>query len=993
MVNFMRVLCLSVLAIVLAATAMAQAPGNLRGIVTDPSGAAVPKASVTVTGPNGLVKVVETGNNGGYTIQGLPPGMYIIRISAPGFNLGESSSLELGSGRLLTADIKLSVANEKQEVTVTDQVQVELDPSKNAGATVLTGQDLEMLSDDPDDLQSDLQALAGPSAGPNGGQIFVDGFSNGQLPPKNSIREIRVNSNPFAAEFDRIGFGRVEILTKPGTDKLRGSMFYQADTAKLDARNPYSTSKPSFLTQQFQGNLSGAINKKSSFFFDFNRRNQDDQALIKATIPEPSVDSSLGIPAAGLNCDPITKACNYNQFVGTPTTRTSLSPRLDYQLGSSNTLQARYTWTRAHSDNTGVGGFSLASQGITNETTTQSAQLTETWVVNTTTINESRFQYTKTNNVQDSLSKSPTILVSGSFTGGAATQGPQFTNTNSYEFQNYTSMTRGAHFIKGGMRVRGTLEGDKNDNNFNGIFSFRTLADYLNTLNGTPSWFQYRVATGTALSSVQQVDIAPFIQDDWKVKPSITVSLGLRYEWQTNISDKGNVAPRVGLAWGIGGGQGRLRQPKTVIRAGFGIFYDRFGLGQVLNAERLNGVVQQSYVLSAPAITPYFGFTNIPSTAALASQASPQSIYRIDPNVVAPRILQSAIGIDRQLPKNITLSLNYTNSRGVHQLRTRNINAPLNGVFPAGLNHNPLDQYESSGLMKQSQITANVNARLNAKYTMFGFYNYGRASSNTDGVGTFPVNSYDLSTEWSRAQYDVRHRFLIGGNLAAPMGVRLNPFVMFNSAAPFNITSGSDLNGDSIANDRPSLATAEDISASDCLSKLTTVPCVVNTSYGPLNIKPQAGENPIPRNFGVGFGSFNVNMRVSRAWGFGEPAGGSTNAQAQPGGGPGGPGGGFGGPRGPGGGGGGGGGGRGQGGPFGGGASTNRRYNMTLSVEFRNLLNSVNPGTPVGIASSPTFGQSQGVAGGFGGGGGGGFGGGGSQSANRRLELQLRFNF
>jgi hypothetical protein len=215
-----RPLWMCTLALLMAVALFAQAPASIRGAVTDPSGAGVPGASVTVTGPGGLVRVVQTGNSGAYSLSGLPPGTYTLRIAASGFALFENTQIELTAARALTLDAKLTLATEIQQVTVADTTQVELDPSKNAAAVVLTGQDLDMLSDDPDDLQNDLTALAGPAAGPNGGQVFVDGFSNGQLPPKDSIREIRVNSNPFSAEFDHIGFGRVEILTKPGPQSV-----------------------------------------------------------------------------------------------------------------------------------------------------------------------------------------------------------------------------------------------------------------------------------------------------------------------------------------------------------------------------------------------------------------------------------------------------------------------------------------------------------------------------------------------------------------------------------------------------------------------------------------------------------------------------------------------------------------------------------------------------------------------------------------------------
>ena len=961
----------------LGSSLFAQAPATLRGVVTDPSGASVPGATITLSGPHSFVKVAQSDSTGTYAAAGLPPGNYTVRIGASGFALFEKANLDLAAARSATLDVKLALASDKQEVTVADVQRVELDPSKNAGALVLSGRDLDMLSDDPDDLQSDLQALAGPSAGPNGGQIFVDGFSNGQLPPKESIREIRINSNPFSAEFDRIGFGRIEILTKPGTDKLRGSLFFQSDSSALDTRNPFATVKPSFLSKQFQGNISGALSKKASVFFDANYRGQDEEALVRATI----------LDATG---NPVAFVAN----VPTPATRQSYSPRLDYQLTPAITLQGRYTFTRLTQEDNGVGQFNLASQAINLSNTNQSAQLTETWIVNPRAINETRFQYTRTNQSQLAAGAGaqcggaagllPTISVAGAFTGNAPSASADCNLQNSYELQNYTSLTRGAHFIKAGIRVRGLLETDRSNANFNGTFNFGSLAAYQNTLRGAALQAnQFIITAGNPLINVNQVDIGPFIQDDWRVRPSVTLSLGLRYEAQNNIGDKANIAPRVGIAWGIGGGQGRLRQPKLVLRGGFGMFYDRFNLNQTLTANRLNGITEQKYVIQSP----QFFLNNIPALSQLVT-SQPSTTYRVDPGLVAPRMIQSSIGADRQLPHNITLSVNYNFTRGIHQLNTVNINAPLpgtyifgtsgSGVYPLG-SANPVDQFQSNGVFKQNQLITNLNARINANYTLFGFYAYGHASSNTDGVGTFPASAFDNSTEFSRAGFDIRHRFLIGGNIAGPWKVRLAPMMIYSSAAPFNITAGQDLNGDGQLTDRPAFA-----------SGFSNPAYVVQTPYGPLDTRPDLAKQPetmIPRNFGDGFGSFNINLRVSRSWGFGEASGGPSPVP-----GAGGPrgGGGFGGGGGPRGGGGPGGGPGGPGGLFGG-ATTNRRYNLTLSVEARNLLNAVNPGAPVGIVSSPQFGLAQGVAGGFGPGGGGG--GGAAQTANRRLELQLRFNF
>ena len=230
--------------VTLCSIAGAQPNAILHGVVTDPSDAAIPGATVIVTGADGAVKTATTDQLGRYNLPGLAPGTYTVRIGAAGFTLFEKPGLAVSPGQNIALDAKLTVTLEKKVVTVNSedrQTQLNTDPANNVGALVLRGADLEALSDDPDDLASDLQALAGPAAGPNGGQIFIDGFSGGRLPPKESIREIRINSNPFAAEYDRLGFGRIEIFTKPGTDKFRGQAFLNFGDRIFNSRNPFST--------------------------------------------------------------------------------------------------------------------------------------------------------------------------------------------------------------------------------------------------------------------------------------------------------------------------------------------------------------------------------------------------------------------------------------------------------------------------------------------------------------------------------------------------------------------------------------------------------------------------------------------------------------------------------------------------------------------------------------------------------------------------------
>jgi hypothetical protein len=202
-----------------APAAPAQTTGGLRGQVADPTGAVIPGATVVVLSTSGKVAGKATSDNGGvYSIQDLAPGTYSVTVVAPGFAAYRTPGIVVAAGQMKNLNPALQIQVEQQEVQVqAENTTISTSPDENANAVVIKGADLDALSDDPDELQNELQALAGPAAGPNGGEIYIDGFTGGQLPPKSSIREIRVNQNPFSAEYDRLGYGRIEIFTKPGT--------------------------------------------------------------------------------------------------------------------------------------------------------------------------------------------------------------------------------------------------------------------------------------------------------------------------------------------------------------------------------------------------------------------------------------------------------------------------------------------------------------------------------------------------------------------------------------------------------------------------------------------------------------------------------------------------------------------------------------------------------------------------------------------------------
>ena len=938
--------------------AWGQATGGVRGQVTDPSGAVVPNAEVSATGSAGQASTTRTDAHGAYQISGLAPGVYTLTAAARGFANFTQLGLTVTAGEAQKFDIPLDIQVEQQKVDVqSESSQVEVSPSNNASAIVLKGADLDALPDDPDELSQDLQALAGPSAGPNGGQIYIDGFTGGQLPPKSSIREIRINQNPFSAEYDKLGYGRIEIFTKPGTEKLHGQVSVEGNSSALNARNPFVSQTPSYYSTIYQGNIGGPINKKSSFFFDFQRRNINEVAIVNAVV---------------LGSDPDLTPTPFNQSVPNPRTRTNVGTRFDYQISKNNTLTGRYQFYKDGQDNAGISGFTLPSAGYDSSSTEHTVQISDSQVIGTKAVNDLRFQYNRDNEHQTPLNSGPSIDVIGAFNGGGNGGGTDNDHTDRYELQNYTSLALGTHFLKFGGRLRATHEEDRSSAGFNGGFTFPSIEAYQAAqlaLQGgdetAPGASQFSL-TASALGGIPNVsatvvDAGLYVQDEWRVRPNITLSYGLRFETQNAIHDHADFAPRVAIAWGIGGGG--KSAPKTVLRAGYGLFYDRFSEGNVLNANRLNGITQQQYIVSATEDAPIDFYPNVPAPDDLPPATVP-TVYRISPRLHSPYVLQSAVSLERQLTKIANVSVSYLNTRGLHQFLDINVNAPLPGTpYSDGPRPDPsagnIYQYSSGGIFKQNQLIANFNVRAGTKLTLFGFYSLNYVNSDTSGG--FPTNQYNVSGDYGRASYDVRSRLFLGGTTGLPYGFRLSPFMVFDSGSPYNVTVGQDLNGDSLFNDRPALAVNP---TGVCVSPTAACHYAVPT-------EPYA---PIPINYLSGPKHVTLNLRLAKTFGFGPEKKQAAGAQ---GGGPGGGPGAFGqfGGR----------GGGGRGGPGGGfgGAASNRRYSLTLSINARNVFNHTNLGTPVGNLSSPLFGQSNGLAGGpFS-----------SSASNRRVELQAMFSF
>ncbi|HEY0760144.1 MAG TPA: carboxypeptidase regulatory-like domain-containing protein [Acidisarcina sp.] len=988
--------------------------GNLHGTVADPTGAVIPQASITVTSASGKVTNAVSGGDGTYEVLGLPPGSYIVHVVETGFAGFTSAPITLAAGQSKRVDVSLAIQMEQQRVVVTDDTPtVSIDAGNNASSLVIKGKDLDALSDDPDELSSELTALAGPSAGPNGGQIYIDGFTGGELPPKSAIREIRVNQNPFSAEYDRLGYGRIEILTKPGTDKLHGQAFIQGNANFFNSKNPFACTQanrlgetcniPDYHSLQYDANLSDAIGKNASFFFNFDRRQvQDDNIVNAITFGGTDCSNPTGpapTPGATYSFSPCSVA------VQAPSFRMNISPRVDLQFGANSTVTIRYQYESTSNTNAGIGQFNLAGRAYNGNSHENTLEFGETQVLSPRVINETHARFQREVFNQTPVSTAPGISVSGAFyTGGNPTQQSNDTQTR-WELQNYTSLALTNHNIKFGGRLRVTQEASVSNANFNGSFSFGArpcpasgcptageteisgLQAFQITQQGLAAGesgaqiraagggaSQYTVNSGNPSASANLVDLGLYVQDDWKVRPNFSLSTGLRWETQNYINDQSDFAPRLGFAYGIGGGG--KGTPKTVLRGGYGIFYDRFALGQILQAQRQSGSATTGIVQTIVNNPDSYPNPAAPGTGGSAVS----SIYQIYPKLHSPYTMQFGIGVDRQLTRSATLSVTYLNSRGVHQLLTRDANAPLPGTYDPqnpgaavrpNLNAGNIYQYYSEGIFKQNQLIVNFNVRAGSRLTLFGFYQLGQADSDTSGVGSFAAHPYDISEDYGRATFNARNRLFIGGTVTTKYNFRLSPFLVTASGSPYNITTSEDLNGDGIFNDRPAFA-------GTCTPNAVTESC--------FNPNPAPSASEIPVNFANGPSQFTLNLRASKTIGIGPKLehaenAGQNGAGGPPSGGPlsggmggpgrGGPGGGRGGP-----------GGGGPGGPAGG--TSDRRYNLTFNVQARNIFNNVNYATPSGQLDSPLFGKSNALGGAFGGV---------ATSANRRIDLQMVFSF
>ncbi|HEV8482696.1 MAG TPA: carboxypeptidase regulatory-like domain-containing protein [Blastocatellia bacterium] len=914
---------------------------ELRGTVKDQQGDLVVNALITLDDHQGHTYSSQTDEHGNFRFASIVPGSYRMEVAAEGF-AKHTQQVDLTSRRIVPINVTLQVVISERLEVQPEAPRISTEPDENLSAITLSGTELEALPDDPNQLLRLLREMAGVSGG-QAASVYVDGFRESRLPPKASIQTIRIDSNPFAAEFSEPGHSRIEVTTKPGSNQVHGEFRLNFNDESLNARNSFAPSRDALQLRNYSGYLSGPIiHHRLDFTTYLGRWEQDGNEVVNATILDPRTLSPH----------------RFAKTVLTPARITTLSVTTKYLVGKNHNLVLGYSHTLDEALNQGLqSGFDLPERAFNRSARSDSIRMSLISVANKRMVNEFRMELSRYSYRGRSIVSSPATLVLDAFNGGG-NQGSLFleNSNDSLRFAENLTYKANSHTFKIGARVDALRLANIDRSNFGGTFTFGTdferdergnllfgtngkpliisaLENYRRTLLGLPGYRPslFSIVRGDPFIALSQWEIGWFVQDDWRLSPRLTISYGLRHEFQTHLDDRINFAPRVGFAWSPA--------QKSVIRAGAGLFYSGVESGITLESTRLDGRHQQQLVIQRPTF-----FSDLPPDSGLALTG--KSTIRIkDPALEAPSLFIANVTYERQLAWRMFGSVGYTWQRGRHLLRTRNIGVVTRQ--PSDIDQfpdiGPILQFESTGRSTRHQLRLTARENVGRTLSVFANYTLSSTRSDTEGALSAPADSNDLSTEFGRANNDQRHRFFIGASVSPFWGLQVSPFVSVASGGPFNIRTGRDSNGDTLFTDRPAFASPGQ-------------PNAVLTPFGLFNPDPGIGDIIIPRNFGAGPGQVNVSLNLAKTLKVGAgrpiPSGGAQSAGSHQ---------------------------QGASGLIGGSPRSQvgepRVYSLTFSANIENLINHTNFAGFNGVLRSPFFGKANRALG------------------ARRIDVGLRFAF
>ena len=760
-------LLVSALVLFVAAPAFAQNTGNktqLRLVVVDQTGAGIPAATVTVKPATGEPVVFVADDHGVASSPNLVPGVVTVQVEFPGF-VPFASPLTLKRGAM-NETVTLEIEGFKAEVEVTQASAPE--GSKSTSTTALSQEEIDALPDDPEELADALSALAGPG----GATFFMNGFSGGRLPNRDQIRSIRIRQNNYAADNHDAGRSQIDIVTRPNANwGGNGSVTLGGDA--FNARQPQQSIETPSQERNVQFGLRGPIVAgKTSFSF-------------------------TGSGNTRFNSNPIIAinetGTRINDAVRSTNDQAGFQFGLEHSLNQNNGLIFNLQRSTTEGLNQGVGGFNLPERASTRESDSTQFRARLQSVVGTKYLNEARLQVTTTGNEATSLSRASTIVVQDAFTrGGAGIESNS--STRRLELADNFDFTVGKHQMRVGALVEGAFYSNFDERNAAGTWTYRTIEDFA---AGRPAQFSQRL--GTVDTEFTQYQAGFYWSDEFRLHRDVTIGIGVRNELQSRIDDKLNLMPRAGFTWAPFGSQ------TSAIRGGYGIFYDWYDSSLYDQTLRVDGTTVRDIRISCIEANEYCA--NIGHLEDLAGLTmTPSGRIQASPDLQMPRVHQASISYDRQLTPNVMLQTSYQKLRGSNLMRSRNINAPVDGVRP-----NPafgdITQFESTGESSSDRLTVGTRFRFAMKNQQMAMlnvnYTFGQERNHADSATALPSDSLNPDADWGPSRQDIRHRLQVQAQAPILFGVRGNVNLNVSSGVPYNMTTGRDDNDDGVFNDRP----------------------------------------------------------------------------------------------------------------------------------------------------------------------------------------------
>jgi len=872
---------------------------QLRLVVVDQTAAGIPTATVTLTPGVGQPITVMTDEHGVVTIQTLGVGAVKVHAEFVGFETYDGVvTLRRGTN---TQTITMALAGVSQEVTVSTDGPIGGDTRGSALVTSLTAQEIEALPDDPEDLQTYLEQLAGP----DGATFFLNGFRGGRLPTKEEIRSLRIRHNSFSADGHESG-GRsgIEIVTRPSTESFSGNTNFAYQDDAFNARNALAVEETPEGNKQVQFQFRGPILRgKSAFTATVSGNNRY------------TSNNNLAVD-------------QYGNRIGTqvrvPTDQRNANLGIEHALTKNSTLRLNYQRQASEGRNQGLGNFDLIERARETESSGNMLRAQIQGVIGKSSLNEIRFQFNRNTNATTSITQGETIIIqdaSGMGSGGVnnKAQSSTFELADNFDFTPHKN-----HQMRVGLMLEGGTYSTFDQTNAGGRWVYATLDDYY--VYHRPLQFSIR-DTGALQTSFNQYQLGFYWQDEIKVNNHLSVGVGLRNEMQTHINDMWNVMPRIGFSLNPGGN-------KTSIRGGYGVYYDWYDSSLWDQTLRLNGQNQVEFQQSW--IYPVDEFGNV-TQVPVGAGAGVSNRTVNSPDLKLPYVHQASLGVQQQLFANVNLQVTYQRQEGRDQLRGIDINTPIFDP-ETGLMVRPdpssgiVTEIQSTGHSISNRVTFQTRYQLpNQRGMLQVAYQLGNAKSDFSGATSLPSSSLHPELDWGPSGQDVRHQGQVGGMVRLPWDFRLQGNMQVRSAPAFNLTTGVDNNRDGVINDRPFGVSRNSLRGEGFwnITQLSLNKAFgFGGSRGTANPNATNGNNPGQGNRGNGTPNFQQG-------GFGGgnfQGGGGGNFQ---------------------------GGGRGNGGNFG--NASSQRYQVQFSVRAQNPLNRTIETNYTGNMRSPYFMTATGV--------------------------------